>query len=326
MRVFLCHSIAVALLALVAAGAVAAPMPIEVTATPLPKFDLTGRTRFGVLEYRGGVALSSTAPSFGGISGMVVSSDGAGILAITDNGMWLAGQIDSEGDRPTGLSSMTASPMLGDDGRPLDKTGRRDVESLARTADGYVVGIERVQEIWAYRGVDPRMAKGRMLVSGDALAKLENNSGIEALMAGPFGIIAVAEHSPDDSKILPGFIFAPLAKPQPSGSFVIERIDEFDATDMALADDGMVYLLERRFDLLRGVAMRIRRFPLAEIVPGASIKGEVLIEANRLASIDNMEALAIHRNPAGEMILTLMSDDNFSALQRTILLRFAVMQ
>ena len=313
------------LLGFLSTGAVAAPLPIEVTATPLPKFDLTGRTRFGVLEYRGGVVLSSSASAFGGISGMVVSTDGAGILAITDNGMWLTGRIDSEGDRPTGLSSATMTPMLGDEGR-LDRIGRRDVESLARTADGYVVGIERVQEIWAFAGADPLLSKGKKIVSGGELAKLDSNSGVEALMAGPSGLIAVAEHSPDDPKILPGFLFAPMAKPQPSGSFVIERIDEFDATDMALADDGMVYLLERRFDLLRGVAMRIRRFPLTAIVPGAIIKGEVLIEANRLASIDNMEALAIHRNPAGELILTLMSDDNFSAIQRTILLRFAVMQ
>ena len=317
---------ALALLALVSTSAGAAPMPIEVTATPLPKFDLTGQTRFGALDYRGGMVLASPSKAFGGISGMVLSADGVGILAITDKGMWLAGRIDSEGDRPVGLADMTMTPMLGDDGRTLSKIGRGDVESLVRTADGYIVGIERIQEIWSFAGIDPRLSRGKKLVSGGELSKLENNSGLEALMAGPFGIIAVAEHAPDDPKILPGFLFTPLAKPAPIGRFVIDRIDGFDATDMALADDGMVYLLERRFDLMRGQAMRIRRFPLAEIKPGAVIKGEVLIEANRLASIDNMEAMAIHRNPAGELILTLLSDDNFSAWQRTIMLRFAVVQ
>jgi hypothetical protein len=39
-----------------------------------------------------------------------------------------------------------------------------------------------------------------------------------------------------------------------------------------------------------------------------------------------MEALAVHRNAAGETILTLISDDNFNPLQRTILLRFALVQ
>jgi hypothetical protein len=41
-------------------------------------------------------------------------------------------------------------------------------------------------------------------------------------------------------------------------------------------------------------------------------------------NIDNMEAIAAHRSAAGETILTLMSDDNFSALQRTLLMQFAL--
>lgn len=315
-----------ALLAIFSTAALAAPLPVDVAATALPKFDLTGQTRFGLLEFRGGVALSSTANVFGGISGMSVSTDGAGFLAITDKGMWLEGRIDSEGDRPTGLSDVTATSMLAEDGRTLAKIGRADVESLARTSDGYIVGIERKQEIWAFAGADPVQAQGKRIVLGGELAKLESNAGVEGVIAGAFGIIAVAEHSPDDPNILPGFIFAPQDKPAPAGSFIIERIGEFSATDLALADDGMVYLLERRFDMLRGVAMRLRRFPLADVKPGAVIKGEVLIEANRLASIDNMEALAIHRNAAGETILTIMSDDNFSVVQRTILLRFAVIK
>lgn len=317
---------ALALLAIVSTGAIAAPLPIDVTATPIERFDLTGQTRLGPLEFRGGMVLTSTSKVFGGISGMSLSAGGVGLFAITDKGIWLAAQIESDGDRPIGLSNVTATAMLSEDGRKLAQIGRGDAESLARTSDGYVAGIERKQEIWAFAGADPRLARGKMVVSGGELARLDSNAGLEGLIAGPFGIIAVAEHSPDDPTILPGFIFAPSAKPVPAGSFTIERIGEFSATDLALSDDGMVYLLERRFDMLRGVAMRIRRFPLTGIVPGATIKGEVLIEANRLASIDNMEALAIHRNAAGETILTLMSDDNFSGLQRTIMLRFAVMQ
>jgi hypothetical protein len=49
-----------------------------------------------------------------------------------------------------------------------------------------------------------------------------------------------------------------------------------------------------------------------------------LIEADRSFVIDNMEALAAHRNAAGDTVLTVVSDDNFNPLQRTILLRFAI--
>ena len=42
--------------------------------------------------------------------------------------------------------------------------------------------------------------------------------------------------------------------------------------------------------------------------------------------IDNMEGLSVHRTAAGELVLTLVSDDNFSPLQRTILLQFKLIE
>ena len=40
--------------------------------------------------------------------------------------------------------------------------------------------------------------------------------------------------------------------------------------------------------------------------------------------IDNMEGLSVHRGANGDSILTLISDDNFSPIQRTVLLQFAL--
>ncbi|MCK0206675.1 esterase-like activity of phytase family protein [Starkeya koreensis] len=322
------------LLAPVTAGAQTTPSTptdsIVVTATPIERFDGGGATRFGPLEFRGGLVLNSTATDFGGLSGLSIDPDGAGFLAVTDRGFWLTGRLLSEGDRPTGVADARLLPMRGADGRTLAARGRGDVESLVRTPAGTLVGIERRQEVWLFPGPDPTAAAGRRLIADPALAELGSNEGPEAMLAPPGGdpaaVIVIAEESPTDPARLPGFLFAPLTKPVLTGRFALLRTDEFSATDAALADDGRVYLLERRFDLLRGVAMRIRRFPLAEIRPGALIEGEVLITANRLAAIDNMEGLALHRNAAGELILTLISDDNFSALQRTLLLRFVVVE
>jgi hypothetical protein len=41
--------------------------------------------------------------------------------------------------------------------------------------------------------------------------------------------------------------------------------------------------------------------------------------------IDNMEGLSVHRSASGETVLTLVSDDNFSIIQRTILLQFTLL-
>ena len=41
------------------------------------------------------------------------------------------------------------------------------------------------------------------------------------------------------------------------------------------------------------------------------------------SQIDNMEGIAVHRNGEGETIVTLVSDNNFSFLQRNLILQFA---
>jgi hypothetical protein len=50
----------------------------------------------------------------------------------------------------------------------------------------------------------------------------------------------------------------------------------------------------------------------------------VLIEAEMAFQIDNMEGLSVHRAADGALVLTLISDDNFSIIQRTLLLQFTL--
>jgi hypothetical protein len=83
-------------------------------------------------------------------------------------------------------------------------------------------------------------------------------------------------------------------------------------------------VLERRFRYSEGIKMRIRRIAAKDLKPRALISGEVLLEATDALNIDNMEGIAAHRSASGETILTLVSDDNFSALQRTLLMQFAL--
>jgi hypothetical protein len=71
--------------------------------------------------------------------------------------------------------------------------------------------------------------------------------------------------------------------------------------------------------------MQIRRIPGASIRPGATIDGTVLMTADMMNQIDNMEGLAVRTGPDGGTLITLISDDNLNhLLQRTILLQFAL--
>jgi hypothetical protein len=83
-------------------------------------------------------------------------------------------------------------------------------------------------------------------------------------------------------------------------------------------------LLERKFSWTSGLSIRIRRIALGDIMPNALVDGAILFEADLGYEIDNMEGLSVHRSAGGEIVLTLISDDNFSMIQRTLLLQFTL--
>ena len=80
-------------------------------------------------------------------------------------------------------------------------------------------------------------------------------------------------------------------------------------------------LLERRFSLLRGLSVRLRRVARDAIRPGALVDGEVVFESGPSHIVDNMEGLSVHRE-GDDTVVTMISDDNFSAMQKTLLLEF----
>lgn len=84
-------------------------------------------------------------------------------------------------------------------------------------------------------------------------------------------------------------------------------------------------MLERRFRWSEGVKSRLRLIRRDELKAGARIEGEMLFDATMNQEIDNMEGLAVHAGARGEIIVTMISDDNFNhLLQRTVLLQFAI--
>jgi hypothetical protein len=307
------------------------PRPIRVDATPIVSFSSAepDRRRFGQLEFRGGLALTANSDRFGGISGFRIDPDGRNFLAITDRAFWLRGRITVEGDRPTGIVEAEMAPMLGADGKPFNGTRIYDTEALARTNGTAYVGIERVHRIVRFDiGKDGLAARALPVAGPAAMRELPSNQGIESLVFVPKplplagSLIAISERGLDSNGNIRGFL---IGGPTP-GAFSVARSNEFDITDATLTPAGDLLILERHFSFTRGVGMRIRRFSLADIKPGALLKGTVLVEADNANQIDNMEAIDAHRNAAGETIVTIVSDDNFSPLQRTLLLRFALIE
>ena len=109
--------------------------------------------------------------------------------------------------------------------------------------------------------------------------------------------------------------------------FSLKRTDDFDVSDCAATPDGDLLVLERRF------SWTARSWPCASAAcrsPRSSrarwSTGRELMFADMGSQIDNMEGLSVHRDSSGALVLTLISDDNFSLLQRTLLLQFTLVR
>lgn len=305
------------------------PIAVQIDATPIASFDTRdpAQLRFGALTFRGGLALTSRNPAFGGISGLHVEADGAHFIAVTDRGSWLRGRIVYDNGRPVGIADAELAPILGADGTPLAAHKWFDTESLTERDGMLYVGIERVEQIvrFNYRR-DGLKARGEVVKVPADFKSFTRNKSLECLASPPKGaprageLIAVTEESLDASGNLRAFALNGAETTR----FSVKRTDEFAVSDCAVLPPGDLLLLERRYSVARGVAMRIRRVPLKAIKEGALLDGVPLIEADLAYQIDNMEGLAVSRTRQGETVLTLVSDDNFAPIQRNLLLQFTL--
>lgn len=303
---------------------------LDVRAFPVPFFR-NEAGRVGDLAFRSGAELQSGDRHFGGFSGLRVRDGGRRLVAVSDHGYWLDARLVRDANGAiVGLGDVRMAPLLGPNGELLWRNRRFDAEAIAFDGDTAYVGIETIEEVYAYdfarHGITGR---GRLIRLPEEARRWPNNKGIEALavlrrpspLAG--ALIAIAERArPGDAAPTQGFV---VTGPRAGAPFDVVRSEGFDITDADVLPNGDLLLLERRFRVLSGVAARIRRIPAASVAPGALLDGPVIFEADWQDPIDNMEGLAVHVAAGGEVRLLLISDDNFSLLQRTLLLEFALL-
>ena len=309
--------------------AVAVPVAIEVKARPISAFDPRDRShvRFGSLEYRSGLVLTSLFPGFGGLSAIRLDAKGERFVSLSDKGSWFTGRIVYSGREMTGLDDVEAAPMLAEDGRPITARGWFDSESLAFDGQVAYVGLERVNQVLRFDfAKDFTRARGEVVPLPPAAKKLPFNKGLEALVWVPKGLplagtlIAISERGLDPHGNLIAFL---VGGPTP-GQFSVHRTENFDVSDAVLLPSGDLLVLERKFSLFAGVGIRIRRIALKSIAPGALVDGPSIFNADLSEEIDNMEGIDAHVTEAGDTVLTMISDDNFSLIQRTLLLQFTL--
>lgn len=283
------------------------------------------QTQFGKLIYIAGLVLKSDNPEFGGYSGLLVSADGVRLLAVSDRGHWLAASLAYKDGRIAGVTDATLSPLLDEAGRPVNAGGRADSEAIAAVQPGnldgpVLVSFERDHRVLRYPlNLGGFRARPERVSMPPKLSGAPSNKGIEALELRVDGaIVALTEEWLDSDGNHTGW----LAGKDATHDIRLRRDGLFNPTDMKFLPDGDLLVLERRFTMLGGPGMQIRRIRADSIKPGALLDGEVLISLTAKYGIDNMEGLAVRSNAAGSAELFVISDDNFSRVQKTVLLQF----
>ena len=281
---------------------------------------------FGKLEFLGGIPYSSGNALRVAISAIRFRGDRQNFVAVLDTGHWLTGRIerDAEG-RLSGLADVRVRSMFDRDGQDENIKFRMDAEGLALRKGEALVSFEVFHRIDAYPdpGFMEAKPKRRLPFPFDP-REMRINRGMETLAmspaAGPLGEtpLAVTERSLDAD----GNVFAAVLEGPRKGLFAVKRADPWDITDGAFLPNGDLLLLERRYRLSDGVGMRIRRIAGDTIRPGATVDGEVLVDADLSHQIDNMEGLDVVVMGEDDIRIIVVSDDNHSILQRNLMLEF----
>jgi hypothetical protein len=277
------------------------------------------RRDFGALRLAAAFHLQSSDQRFGGLSGAAIGADGR-LYAVSDRGYWLSARMVSEENGAlTNLVDWQIGPLLGPDKNPVTG-GLRDAEALAQTGDGsLLVGFEGAHRIWRYRAPpDTFTSAGVPIPIPTAAARAPSNGGIEGLATLPDGrllILTEQFENPD------GSVKGWLSEHDKWTELSYVPAPGFRVTDCAALDSGDVLVLERRYVPFGILSVRLTRVRGKDIRANAKLAGKELMKLEQPLAAENFEALAVRQTSSGTAIF-LLSDNNFSLFQQTLLLQF----
>ncbi|MBL1419475.1 MAG: esterase-like activity of phytase family protein [Alphaproteobacteria bacterium] len=284
---------------------------------------------FDELLWRGGLVLESTHSQFGGLSGIELSANGEKMLAISDRGFWVKADVIYKNGRISGLANSLIAPILNANGKKFVRW-KADSEGLTKRNDSLsdvVISVESDQAIYRFKlGNDDLNARAMDWGTIKDAKKIAANRGLEAITALPKNhkyrgwMLVAAEHKLDKNKNHTAW----LVNGKQSHELHITRQGGYDITDLNYLPNGDILLLERAISIFGGPQMQIRQICGKDVKPGALMSGKSLLRASGIQAVDNMEGIGVHIAANGEVILTVISDDNFHFLQRNLMLQFTL--
>jgi hypothetical protein len=325
---------------------------IAILTKPVPLQPLNpSRTKIGELTFVAGFQLTSPDKRFGGLSGIDVLDNG-NLLAVSDQGDFVWIDLGKDGLTPT---AARISSMRNAKGNLLRGKAEGDSEGLAVNDGVALVSFERDHRVLTFDlGRCGAAARGAPIVFGsfglplpgafkDAKIAVGDNEGAEPLAVTRdwylfTGIETKVGHlSPLSAR--------PIEAAPDFGLRVGAGAPEFVGLDVVPSTKGggavRAFSLHRSFSALAGNAITIAETDFHRYLDQTRLPRRIvsdidershyrfketgrreLAKLNLFLTIDNFEGIAAKELPSGRVRLFVVSDDNFSANQRTLLMVF----
>jgi hypothetical protein len=274
--------------------------------------------RVGSLDFLGGWVLSSDSARFGGLSALHVEH--GEVAALSDGGTLLRFALPAgRGREPVRIDP------LGDGPGPATRKSNRDTESMVILGPWLWAGFEKHNMVWRYRLADLAAASSAQPA---LMRDWRGNSGAEGMVRLADGrFLVFCEGSSDDRPQSDVILFGgDPADPRTSAARLrYRRVPGYRVSDVAALPDGRLLVLNRRFEWLEGFSLVVTIADPSGLREGAVIEGREIARLQPPLTIDNMEGASVTVEN-GRTIVWLVSDDNFFPLQRTLLLKFALVE
>ncbi|SME88834.1 esterase-like activity of phytase family protein [Desulfovibrio gilichinskyi] len=276
------------------------------------------------LKYKGAIILECVHPAFGGLSDMLVSKDRKSFLAVSDMGFWVKGEmIYNNNEFLIGIKpEAQLGQLLSIEGKTLSSKYNADAEALSRApGSGFLVAFERRHRINKYKSSNLFELSGTpsRMSQPEHMKELPKNGGIESITLLPDGrILLIAEGETDYEK--PSYAAVGIDKDWIEMEY--QRQPDYRPTSVATLPGGDILTLERSF--IKPVSLKIRLCIIKkpEFKSGTKLLPKQLIELHGLLPLDNFEGLDTITTDDGRTFIYIISDDNYSPMQRTILMMF----
>jgi len=247
--------------------------------------------------------LSALDDRFGGFSGLLRYKEQ--LIAVTDRGQLFRFMGDA-------FNAAEVFPLKNENGKVLEGKKKTDSESLALSADGQIlISFERKHRVIPYDSAGNRVAKKLQLPK--EVKRLSDNGGLEAVETLSDGRLVLLAEAKDNETTFPMW----LQDGKDWFKSEINLIDGYRPTGLArVPGSNKLVMLERFYSPLSGVRGRLSYLDAEQ-----GKRGALIAKLGPPIPVDNFEGIVVDRTEDGQDMITLISDDNFSLLQRTLVLK-----